>query len=55
MLAKSTDDECYKPSTILSKKIRDYNERCGKLLPYLREATNLREIDTEQSLDSAFM
>jgi len=54
MLSVSSNSDCYKPSSILSKKIRCYNERCSKLLPYLREATNLCEINTEQNLESAF-
>lgn len=47
MITLGQRSETYKPSGILSKKIKDYNERCAKLLPFLREHTNLREINTE--------
>jgi hypothetical protein len=46
-LGKSHPD--YLPSPILSKKIRNFNEQAGKLIPYLRQATTLVEIDTSES------
>jgi len=43
----------YQASSILSKRIRLYNENCKKLMPYLQEATKLRMVNTEQNLDMA--
>ena len=43
----------YLPSTILSKKIKLFNERCVSLLPYLRSSCSLHEICTEKTFDTA--
>ena len=54
MVALGQKHPSYLPSSVLSKKIRDFNERNIELLPFLREETNLRIINTEQSLASSF-
>jgi len=43
----------YLPSTLLSKKIKMFNERCVSLLPYLRKACSLHEICTEKTFETA--
>jgi len=45
----------YLPSSLLSKKIRLFNERCVTLLPYLRELTCLQEINTEQTFEASLV
>lgn len=47
--------EAYQASSILSQKIRDYNVALAKLLPYLKATTNLKEVDTEQSVDATIV
>jgi adenylate kinase family enzyme len=37
----------------LAKKIREYNENCQKLMPFLEKNTNLRYVDAEQPIDQA--
>lgn len=44
MIAK--DSPSYIPSSILSKKIKLFNDHAKTLLPFLRENTKLIEIDT---------
>lgn len=51
MISVGTDSEDYQASTILAKKIREYNENCQKLMPFLEKCTNLRIVDAEQSMD----
>ena len=47
MIAVGTDSDDYQASTILAKKIREYNENCQKLMPFLEKNTNLRYVDAE--------
>ena len=54
MVALGQKHPSYLPSSVLSKKIRNFNERNIELLPFLREETNLRIINTEQTLASSF-
>lgn len=54
MISLSQSDANYQSSSILSKKIRLFNENSGKLLPYLKSATNLKTINTEQIFETAF-
>ena len=54
MIALGQKHPSYLPSSVLSQKIRDFNERNIELLPFLREETHLRVINTEQSLASSF-
>lgn len=54
MIAVGTNSPSYLPSALLSKKIKMYNEHCMTLKPYLKSATNLREINTEKTIDAAF-
>ncbi len=48
MISLAQSDESYQASAILSKRIRQYNENAKKLMPYLKAATNLRCVNTEQ-------
>lgn len=41
----------YVPSSLLSKKIRKFNEECAGLLPFFKENTNLIDVDSDQPLD----
>jgi len=41
----------YVSSSILSKKIKQYYEHGKDLLPWLREKSNLTDIDTDQAFD----
>lgn len=41
----------YVPSSILSKKIRKFNEESAGLLPFFKENTNLIEVNSDQPLD----
>jgi hypothetical protein len=50
MIALGQKHPNYMPSSVLSQKIRQFNERNLELLPFLREETNMRLINTEQSL-----
>jgi len=54
MISLSQSDPSYQASTILSKRIRIYNENSAKLTPYLTANTNLRVVDTEQIFKTAF-
>jgi hypothetical protein len=53
MINLGADSDNYQASTILAKMIRQYNEDCQKLMPFLEKSTNLRVIDTEQTLSQA--
>ncbi len=54
MIAVGETHPNYLPSSILSKKIRIYNERYVALLPFLRAETNIKEINTELPLTTCF-
>jgi len=41
----------YVSSSILSKKIKQFYEQSKQLVPFLKEKSNLKEIDTDQSFD----
>jgi hypothetical protein len=43
----------YRPSAILSKLIRTYNENCTTLLPYLKSVTDVSVISSEGNFESA--
>ena len=47
MIGMSQCDPKYEASTILSKRIRIYNENSAKLNPYLEANTNFKVVDTE--------
>lgn len=47
-------DSSYQASAILSKRIRQYNENAQRLMPYLKSATNMKCVSTEQNFDQAF-
>lgn len=53
MIKLGAGSDKYQASTILAKKIRQYNEDCQKLMPFLEKCTNLREVNTEQTLSQA--
>jgi adenylate kinase family enzyme len=42
------------PSSLLSKKIGQYNENLRELLPFLKENTELTEINTEGTFKKIF-
>lgn len=46
MLTLGKTNPLYLPSAILSKKIKMFNEHAVKLLPFLKQTTNLVELDT---------
>ena len=48
MLAAGKNAPDYLPSAILSKKIKLFNDHAQKLLPFLRQTTNLLELSTDQ-------
>ena len=54
MIKLAQTDSSYQASSILSKRVRQYNENARKLLPYLKQSTNLRNVNTEQKFDQAF-
>ena len=55
MLSLGKDSTAYLPSTILSKKIRLFNDHAVKLLPYLRKSATFVEVDTgAQPFEKAF-
>ena len=54
MIALGQKHPRYLASSVLSQRIREFNERNIELLPFLREETNLRVINTEQSQASSF-
>jgi hypothetical protein len=54
MIQVGADSDNYEASTILAKKIRQYNEDGKKLMPFLEKNTNLRVVDAEQSVSQAF-
>jgi hypothetical protein len=47
MINLGKDHPNYLPSSILSKKIKKFHDSAVKLIPYLRDQTNLYEVDTE--------
>jgi hypothetical protein len=44
----------YLPSSLLSKKIGQYNENLRELLPFLKENTEISEINTEGTFTKIF-
>lgn len=54
MISLGQDHPNYQPSTLLSQKIRLYNERSQKLIPFLQANTNTKVIETDQPLSKAF-
>jgi len=54
MLSVPQDSANYLPSSLLSKKIGDYNKNMVELLPFLREQTNCNEICTEEAFNVSF-
>lgn len=54
MIGLGQDDPSYQASTILSKRIKIYNENWQKLMPFLQAQTNLKSVDTEQIFQTAF-
>jgi adenylate kinase family enzyme len=53
MLDLGEDHPSYVPSSILSKKIKKYHDDSKELIPFLKEATNLIEINTDQAFDKS--
>lgn len=53
MIQVSQTSPSYLPSSLLSKRIGEYNENLKELLPYLRENTELSEISTETPLKTS--
>ena len=53
MISLGENHASYLPSTLLSKKVKIFNEQCVALLPYLRSACSLQEICTEKSFDTS--
>jgi hypothetical protein len=53
MISLGNESDKYKASTILAKKIKQYNEDCQKLMPYLEKNTHLCLVDAEQTLSQA--
>lgn len=54
MISLSQNDGAYQASSILSKRIRLYNENAKKLIPYLQKCSNLKCVNTEQNFEQAF-
>lgn len=54
MIALGSSHPSYLPSSVLSQQVRLYNERLVELLPFLREQTNIREINTELPIETSF-
>ena len=54
MLTVPQDSDDYLPSSLLSKKIGEYNKNMVELLPFLRECTNCNEICTEEAFRISF-
>ena len=53
MLDLGEDHRSYVPSSILSKKIKKYHDDSKDLIPFLKEASNLIEINTDQAFDKS--
>jgi hypothetical protein len=53
MIKVSETSDRYLPSSLLSKRIGQYNESLQTLLPYLKENTVLSEISTERPFKSS--
>jgi adenylate kinase family enzyme len=53
MIKVSETSDRYLPSSLLSKRIGQYNENLQTLLPYLKENTVLSEISTERPFKSS--
>lgn len=54
MQSIASNSTSYQPSSILSKKIRNYNENLDKLLPYLKSAADVLEVNSSTNYDTAF-
>ena len=55
MLQLGKSNPTYLPSSILSKKVRQFNDHAVKLLPYLRQSKNFFELDTgSQTFEKSF-
>jgi adenylate kinase family enzyme len=53
MIDLGQDHPNYVSSSILSKKIKKYHDDCVQLLPFLKQNSNLIEINTDQPLDKS--
>ena len=47
MIKHGEKEPGYIPSSILSQKIKKYNDACVELIPLLRQITEMHEINTE--------
>jgi len=47
MIQHGQNEAGYIPSSVLSQKIKKYNDACVELIPLLRQITNMHEINTE--------
>ena len=54
MIKHGEKDPGYIPSSILSQKIKKYNDACVELIPLLRQITEMHEINTETSFKTSF-
>lgn len=54
MINLGQGEDGYLASSILSKRIREFNENQKRLLPYLDSTTNLCRVNTEQPFDTTF-
>ena len=54
MIKHGEKEPGYIPSSILSQKIKKYNDACVELIPLLRQITEMHEINTESTFASSF-
>lgn len=54
MLSLGKEHPSYLPSSILSKKIKNFHASAATLLPFLRATTNFHEINSEQTFNNSF-
>ncbi len=54
MLDLGTSHPNYIPSSLLSKRIKDFHQQTPTLIPFLKKETQFYEINAEQTFDNAF-
>lgn len=55
MLDMGKDNPSYLPSSILSKKIKNFHDQATQLIPYLNDQNNvLKEVNAEETFSNAF-
>jgi len=53
MIDLGEDHPNYVPSSILSKRIKEFHDNATELIPFLQEKTSFHEVNTDQHIDQS--